>query len=83
MDRPTERRLASLKRWRTRRAAELALDPGVLCPNAALEAIASRNPQSVEALSEIPELKGWLVREFGAEVLEGIAIGEAEAAANG
>jgi ribonuclease D len=68
MDRPTERRLAQLKRWRSARAQKLAIDPGVLCPNAALEAIAWRNPESGADLAETPEVKAWFVREFGDEV---------------
>jgi len=70
MDRGAERRLAALKQWRSKRAAELALDPGVLCPNSALEAIAWRAPQSADDLASLAELKGWFVREFGAEVTE-------------
>jgi ribonuclease D len=69
MDRPTERRLGALKRWRGRRASELALDPGVLCPNAALEAVAAKNPSAAGELERIPELKPWFVREFGSELL--------------
>ena len=46
MDRGAERRLGALKQWRSKRAAELALDPGVLCPNSALEAIAWRSPRN-------------------------------------
>jgi ribonuclease D len=69
MDRPTERRLVALKRWRARRASELALDPGVLCPNAALEAVAAKNPTAAEELTGLPELKPWLVREFGGELV--------------
>jgi ribonuclease D len=68
MDRPSERRVAILKRWRTPRAKELGLDPGVLCPNAALETIAWRNPSCAADLEDLPELKGWFVREFGDEV---------------
>jgi len=70
MDRQAEKRLNALKRWRTKRAQELDLDPGVLCPNSALEAIAWREPDAVADLEELPELKGWFVREFGAEVVE-------------
>jgi ribonuclease D len=68
MDRGTERRLEALKRWRAGRAAELELDPGVLCPNSALEAIAFRDPAKADDLVGLKELKGWFVREFGAEV---------------
>lgn len=68
MDRATERRLMALKRWRSRKSRELSLDPGVLCPNSALEAIAWRNPKRPDELQEASDLKGWFVREFGAEV---------------
>lgn len=73
MDRPTERRLAALKRWRSRRAKELALDPGVLCPNTALEAVAAKSPSTAEELTGIPELKSWFVREFGSELVAELA----------
>ena len=70
MDRSAERRLAALKTWRAGCAEEQALDPGVLCPNSNLEAIAWRAPQAAKDLKELPELKGWFVREFGAEVTQ-------------
>jgi ribonuclease D len=70
MDRKTERLVNRLKRWRQTRAPELSLDPGVLCPNASLEAIAWRNPKKQSELAEVTELKRWFVREFGNEVLE-------------
>lgn len=69
MDRRTERRVERLKRWRTGRARELGLDPGVLCPNTQLEAIAWRDPSEGSHMAEISELKGWLVREFGDEIV--------------
>ncbi|MBW2272914.1 MAG: HRDC domain-containing protein [Deltaproteobacteria bacterium] len=68
MDRRADRRLTQLKHWRSGKASELKMDPGVLCPNAALESIAWRNPDSGADLEELPELKGWFVREFGDEV---------------
>jgi ribonuclease D len=72
MDRGAERRLACLKRWRARRSRELGLDPGVLCPNSSLEAVAWRDPARVEDLGEVPDLKGWLVRAFGSELVEAL-----------
>jgi ribonuclease D len=69
MDRHTEQRLAALKKWRTVRAEEVSMDPGVLCPNSALEAIAWRAPQRARDLEEVPELKRWFAREFGSEVV--------------
>jgi len=68
MDHKSERAVARLKRWRASQARELKMDPGVLCPNSALEAIAGANPTSGNDLCEIPELKSWFVREFGDEV---------------
>jgi ribonuclease D len=73
MDRKTERRVTELKAWRTRRSEELKLDPGVLCPNASLEAIACQNPTQGSDLDDVPELKGWFVRAFGDEVAEALA----------
>jgi ribonuclease D len=70
MDRQAERRLAALKKWRSKRSADVEMDPGVLCPNSALEAIAWRAPETPADLEGLSELKGWFVREFGAEVTE-------------
>lgn len=72
MDRQTERRLAALKRWRTARAQQLEMDPGVLCPNSALEAIASSAPSRARELEDVPEVKRWFAREFGSEVVAAI-----------
>ena len=77
MDRQADRRLAALKRWRTTRAQELSMDPGVLCPNSALEAIAWNAPSRARELEDVPELKRWFAREFGAEVVA--AAGAADA----
>ena len=70
MDRHTERRLVALKKWRTTCSQNLSIDPGVLCPNSSLEAIAFRDPQALSDLEEISELKRWFIREFGKEVTE-------------
>jgi ribonuclease D len=79
LDRYTEERLSRLKRWRSTRAAELELDPGVLCPNSALEVVAWQNPGSAEELVGITELKGWFVRELGAELVEALGSPETRA----
>ena len=68
IDRKTERRVTTLKSWRSKRSQELKLDPGVLCPNASLEAIAWKNPEQGSDLDGVPELKPWFIREFGDEV---------------
>lgn len=87
MDKRTEKRLAALKDWRGPRAEALKLDPGVLCPNAALESIAWANPENAEDMKALSELKSWFVREFASEIIgvlerhasEGDSDGTAEA----
>ncbi len=73
MDRRAERRMTELKRWRTQRASALEIDPGVLCPNAALEAIASADPSDAGELAALPEVKGWFADEFAEEVVKALA----------
>lgn len=73
MDRRAERRMLALKQWRTRRASELSMDPGVLCPNSTLEAIALRSAPGAQDLEAQPELKRWFARDFGAEVAATLA----------
>jgi ribonuclease D len=80
IDRKTERLVNRLKRWRAARAQELELDPGVLCPNSSLEAIAWKNPEKREELKDVEELKGWFVREFSEEIVT-IVAGKDEAVA--
>ena len=70
IDRHAERRLVVLKKWRRQLAVELSMDPGVLCPNSALEAIACSDPKVTDDLAATPGLKGWFRREFGAAVVE-------------
>jgi len=70
MDRRSEKRLDTLKKWRQRRSAELKLDPGVLCPNASLEAIACKPPEQRSDLEELDELKGWFAEAFGDEITQ-------------
>jgi len=73
MDRRSEKRLEVLKKWRQRRAAELELDPGVLCPNASLEAIAAKPPKTADDLAGRKELKPWFARAFAGEIAELLA----------
>ncbi len=74
MDKPTEKLVGALKRWRTARAKDLGMDPGVLCPNATLEAIAWAQPKDPGELAEVQGVKGWFARNFGAELVD--ALGE-------
>jgi len=69
LDRRGESRLEELKRWRARRATELGLDPGVFCPNAALEELAAVLPRSADEMRGLTAVKPWWVAQFGPEVL--------------
>ena len=68
-----EARLERLKALRNELAARYELAPGVLCPNGTLEAIARAEPQSVEELRSIPELRRWQIEEFGDALVRAIA----------
>ena len=62
-------RLERLKQARNAAAERLALQPGVLCPNGTLEAIARREPKDIAELREIAELRRWQVEVLGVELL--------------
>jgi len=62
-------RLERLKAARNRLATELDLQPGVLCPNGTLEAIAEKNPSSLDGLGLVPELRRWQLRTIGGDLL--------------
>jgi ribonuclease D len=66
-------RVSALRTARDAAALRLDLDPGVLCSRDRLEAIARRNPATIEAMREIPELRRWQVEELGADFLAALA----------
>ena len=69
----TSRRLEALKVWRTQKAAELHMDPGVLSPVAVLQTAAGANPKTLEELLALPDLSRWRAREFGADWIKVMA----------
>ncbi len=81
LDRRGEERLNQFKKWRAVRAKELALDPGVFCPNAVLEEMAWATPKTIDDLKALAPLKDWWVDEFGEEAL-GVSAKAQEAAAS-
>lgn len=72
-----EARVSRLKAARDRHAAELELDPGVLCPRERLEAIARRNPRNTEELADVPEVRRWQVEVLGEDFLRALRNGAA------
>jgi ribonuclease D len=69
LDRRAEARLDRLKAWRSGRAKELELDPGVFCPNITLEEIAWANPDSAEDCAKLAQVKKWWAESFAAEAV--------------
>jgi len=68
-DRQANARLRKLKNWRARKAAQLALDPGILINSRLLEAIARRPPVTPAALATFSDMKNWQRRELGPEIV--------------
>jgi ribonuclease D len=60
-----EARLEWLKAARNTMAQRYDLPPGVLCSNGVLEVIARVNPETIEELEAIAEVRRWQVRELG------------------
>jgi ribonuclease D len=61
-----DEQLNKLKEWRTKKAAELSIDPGVLVNNALLEGLAESAPES---RADLKGLKGWHYAAFGEELI--------------
>lgn len=59
-------RVSALKTARDDAAKRLSLDPGVLCSRDRMEAVARRNPGTVEELLEVTELRRWQANELAA-----------------
>jgi ribonuclease D len=62
-------RASALRTVRDAAAARLDMDPGVLCSRDRLEAVARRNPQSMDELRDIAELRRWQIEELGPKFL--------------
>jgi ribonuclease D len=62
-------RLLRLKAWRDDKAKAFALDPGILCSNALLDAAAEWHPKNVHGLKTVPGMKKWQVKVLGKEMI--------------
>ncbi|MDH5282828.1 MAG: HRDC domain-containing protein, partial [Gemmatimonadota bacterium] len=62
-------RLDRLKSVRNAIAEALPLAPGVLCPNAILEAIARQEPAGMEQLQEVEGMRRWQREVLGERLL--------------
>ena len=64
-----DRRATALKAARDVAAKRLQIDPGVLCSRERIEAVARRNPATLDELAEVTELRKWQARELGPDFL--------------
>lgn len=64
-----ETRVEKLKAVRNQAAQALGLDPGVLCPKGALEAVARTNPRDMAHMARVPEVRKWQVEVLGTDFL--------------
>jgi ribonuclease D len=70
-DHAYDTRLDRLKSLRNRRAEEFSMQPGTLCPNGTLQAIARGAPTKESQLGGIAELREWQTSVLGiADILE-------------
>jgi len=67
-------RVAALKTIRDAAAQRLDLDPGVLCARDRLEIIARKNPNSLEELREVKEVRRWQLEVLGQEFLKALRV---------
>lgn len=66
-------RVNALKTVRDAVAAKLDLDPGVLCSRDRMEAVARRNPATLEELAEVAELRTWQRAVLGSDFVRALA----------
>ena len=65
-------RVERLKALRNRVAAELKIDPGVLCGRSTLEAVARAAPKDRAGLAQVGELRRWQADVLGDAMLEAL-----------
>lgn len=66
---PERARYDALRQWRTGVATERGVDPDIVFNNDTLLQIATKQPDSLEALQEIAAFGPWKTRTYGAAVL--------------
>lgn len=62
-------KIKALKSWRASKASALGIDPGMLCNNALITAIAVKNPGDSKSLETVKEMKNWQKQAFGTEII--------------
>jgi ribonuclease D len=62
-------KIKALKSWRASKANALGIDPGMLCNNALITAIAVKNPGDENSLVTVKGMKNWQKQVFGTEII--------------
>ena len=61
------RRVKALSAWRETTAAQLELDPALVCSKGLMVALSKLNPRTPHELENIKEMKNWQKKVFGKE----------------
>jgi ribonuclease D len=61
-------RVNALKIWREQLAGKWGVDPGIVCTNAQIRAIAIANPREPENLKYIEDIRKWQVKLIGLDI---------------
>ena len=69
-----ETKLERLKALRVLLVSRLDLQPGVICPNWLLEAVARESPETLEALAKVDGIRRWQIGQFGPELIAAIKL---------
>ncbi len=64
-DHAYDKRLELLKNLRNRRAKDVGMESGMLCPNGTLQAVARATPTTEKQLSKVKELREWQAEVLG------------------
>lgn len=66
-------RLSALKSWRKKAADPFQIQPHILIPNSVLEQVARRGSVDLEQLSEMPDMRQWMLEVSGDALVEAAA----------
>ncbi len=63
-------RISKLKQWRDEEAQKLEVDPSIILTKSIINAIAAKNPKSVNALKTVEDIKNWRIKAFGKSIVQ-------------
>ena len=69
-----EKLMTHLRNWRNKTSDEAKLGPGMIVNNTVLKAIAALQPSETSDLSRIPEMRRWQIKDWGAALVEQVAV---------